>query len=463
MRLRLTTFFLYLLLFPSVKVSAQSSLNMELLAHWSEDSLITSTSEVRYSDCFGFVWQDMEYAVAGSTEGTHIFAITPENELTPKGFIKGRFSHYSVSHRDYAVYQNYLYAVCDEGVSSLQIIDLSYLPDSVHLAKEDTVKFGRVHNIFIDTNLAHLYSCIHRSTSETSTIESAMKVFSITDPLNPMELWAGPDDIPEVHDIYVRDGKAILNCGFDGLRVYDFAGDPTDPNYLDSKTFYEDQGYNHQGWLSPSGTTYVFADETNGKRVKKCSFDGTSITIRQLFGTNYQNGSVPHNIMCTDTFAFVAYYNEGFRVFDLRYSPPLEIAHYDTYPKEHFFKMHGNWGLYTLLPSGRILASDRQYGLFVLGFDRNVFGPAKDDEVSVLYPNPLSEGATAVVRLPNDVTDFSWKLFDHAGRMVLSGEVSESNYLLLSEHPATGMYQLRVSYQNYLGETVDEALKIVVL
>ena len=451
-----------LVLLFTADLSAQSSLNIDLLAHWNQDSLIVNSSMARYNDCFGFVWKGKEYAVGGSTEGTHVFELTADNQFLPKGFLKGKYSNSSVIHRDYAVYKNYLYAVCDEGKSSLQIIDLSYLPDSIHLAREDSLLFGRVHNIFIDTVLQQFYSCIHRSTVSTQTIEAPMKVFSLADPLHLTELWSGPDDIPEVHDVYVRNGKAIMNCGFDGLRVYDFGTDPSNPAYTDSKTFYTDQGYNHQGWLSPSGNIYVFADETNGMRVKKCAFNGSVVTLQQFFGTNYQNGSVPHNIMCTDTFAFVAYYNEGFRIFDLRYPVPLEIAHYDTYPDDHPFKMNGNWGVYSLLPSKRILVSDRQYGLFLLGFDQKVFAKTNRNGVT-LYPNPLLEGEAAIVRMPADIDAFSWKLYDYTGRLVDFGEVSGNNYFLLEQDRAAGAYHLRVTYQNYLGEEVSDLLKMVVL
>lgn len=441
---------------------AQESLNMTLLSHWSQDSLIANTTEVRYNDCFGFVWKGREYAVAGSTEGTHIFAIGDDHQFIPKGFIKGRFSDMSVYHRDYATYQHYLYAVCDEGVSSLQIIDFQYLPDSVHLAKEDSVVFGRVHNIFIDTLQAKLYSCIHRSVSSTQTIEAPMKIFSLTDPLSPVELWSGPDDVIEVHDCYVRNGKAILNCGFDGLRVYDFTN-TNSPAYLDSKAFYNDQGYNHQGWLTPDGKTYLFADETNGKRVKKCTFNGSIVTIKQLFGTNYENGSVPHNIMANDTFAFVAYYNEGFRVFDIRHNPPVEVAHYDTYPDDYFFKMNGNWGVYSLLPSQRILASDRQYGLFLLGFDRNALAIVPDEDQSTLYPNPLTESDVLTVRLPYEVTSFSWELIDETGRIVYQKTAENTNYIHEPLPVASGMYNLRLRYWKTTYVETVEQLRIIVL
>jgi hypothetical protein len=289
-----------------------------------------------------------------------------------------------------------------------------------------------------------------------------MKIFSLADPLNPAELWAGPDDIPEVHDCYVRDGKAILNCGFDGLRVYDFTNTAA-PAYLDSKTFYADQGYNHQGWLTPNGHTYIFADETNGMRVKKCTFNGSLMTIQQLFGTNDENGSVPHNIMATDTFAFVAYYNEGLRIFDLRYPDPVEIAHYDTYPDNTSFKMNGNWGIYSLLPSQRLLASDRQYGLFLLGFDRDAFKAQAQEMSSVVYPNPLSPGEQLTVRLPYTIPTFEWELFDQSGKRIASGAETARSYFQLTPELASGMYQLRLTYKNYLDDTIREVKRVVVL
>lgn len=443
-------------------VNSQTSLNITLLDNWFEDSIVHNSSQVRFSDCYGFVWKNREYAVAGSTEGTHVFEISDDHRFISKGFVKGRFSNPSAYHRDYATLGHYLYAVCDEGVSSLQIIDFQYLPDSIHLAKEDTVQFGRVHNVFIDTLQQKLYSCIHRSTVNTQTIASPLKIFSINDPLNPVELWSGPDDVIEVHDIYVRNGKAILNCGFDGLRVYDFTN-TVNPQYLDSKTFYADQGYNHQGWLTPDGKTYIFADETNGMRIKKCSFNGNAITIKNFFGTNYQNASVPHNIMATDTFAFVAYYNEGLRIYDLRKTSPVEIAHYDTYPDENSFKMNGNWGVYSLLPSGRILAMDRQYGLFLLHFDRSAFKIPIPDKTSDFYPNPIGSGELMIVRLPNEYTGFDWQLIDAAGQKVLSGNVSNQNYLEVRFQVSSGIYHLRLSYVNYLDEVVYETLKVVIL
>ena len=46
---------------------------------------------------------------------------------------------------------------------------------------------------------------------------------------------------------------------------------------------------------------------------------------------------------------------------------PIEVGHYDTYPQGSGNGFYGCWGVYPYLPSGNILASDMQNGLFVLG------------------------------------------------------------------------------------------------
>ena len=77
--------------------------------------------------------------------------------------------------------------------------------------------------------------------------------------------------VSHVHDAYVYNDTAYLNCGNDGLRIMDFTmvntlGDI--PNELASFTSYPDAGYNHSGWLNDDGTLYIMQDENHGYDVK---------------------------------------------------------------------------------------------------------------------------------------------------------------------------------------------------
>ena len=460
---RLLFFFsVCLCFFNHCAVLAQDQKNILLLDHWHEDSLVTNSSKVRYNDCFGIIHEGKEYAVAGSTEGTHIFELTDENHFAFRAFVEGKYNSSMVIHRDYATYKNYLYAVCDEGNSSLQIIDYQYLPDSVSVVADLQNPFGRVHNVFIDTLNALLYACrINPIVSGTTTTLIPMRVFDISNPINPIQVWEGPNDLNEVHDIYVRDHRAILNCGPDGIRVYDFSN-PSNPTWLSSLSIYNEQGYNHQGWLSPDGQTYVFADETLGLRLKKCRFDGTNLQIVQRFGTSNYNDYIPHNIMISDAFAYVAYYNEGLRIYDLRTNPPVEMASYDTFLESSIFKMNGAWGIFNQWPSGRILVSDRQNGLFLFDFDEERFQVPSKDEWQ-LFPNPVVSGEFVQLLSPNaQISEWSFELVDAFGKQVEFVQVTASSSAVLQLNMAKGWYTLRIQFENYLGEKESVIKSLVV-
>lgn len=441
-------FWVLFLLFLANFGFAQSYNNVTLLDNWSNDNLTTASEKNRYNDCWAFVYKEQEFAVIGSTEGTHFFLINDQNKLIEKGFVKGKYAHASVVHRDFKTYKNYLYSVCDEGSSSLQIIDFQHLPDSVHLVADIEANFGRIHTIFIDTNHALLYAFGLTLLTNGQPISTAsMKVYSLSNPLLPTQVFGGFGDLNYVHDGVVNNNIAILNCGFDGLRRYDFSN-PSAPLFLQNLSIYQDQGYNHQGESNPSGDVYIFGDETNGKKLKKCTIEANGdIKIQSYFGTNYQNGSVPHNIMLDERFAYVAYYNQGLRIYDYRSSPVEEIAFYDTYPDASTYQMNGLWGIYSGLPSERIVASDRKYGLFLFDFNRKVFSLRTDDSFQV-YPNPLSQGQNLTVFINEYYKGaLRIKLIDFTGREVYTREISKQNFMTFQPDLSAGTYQLQLTYE----------------
>ena len=110
--------------------------NLELLYQWTDDGTVLNAETDPgdnwvgniYNEIWGFVQNDHEFAVMGSTEGTHIFDVTDPANGYLVASIDGASTSSEIVHRDFHTYAGYLYAVADEmNTSTLQIIDMETL------------------------------------------------------------------------------------------------------------------------------------------------------------------------------------------------------------------------------------------------------------------------------------------------------------------------------------------------
>ena len=326
--------------------------NINLLFNWSDSTLPINSLGGSYTDVYGIAINGGEYAVIGSTMGAHIIDVTNPSQSYEAAFVPGAFQGSLVTHRDYFHMDNYLYAVCDQGSSTLQIIDLSNLPNSVTIIYDTDSLISTTHNIFIDTLNKKLYT-------------TSGKVFDISDPINPSFLFHMGFFY---HDLYVENDTGYFNCFSNGLQIYEMT--INSPQYLGSLTSYPDQGTNHSGWKKDS--IYIMADENGGLSLKVIDVsDLNNLQVIALFNSGVlPSPAVPHNLIIQDNFVYVSYYCDGLQVFDISNpNNPIKAGYYDTYPSIYCSGFKGNWGVDPLLPSGIILVSDVQSGLFVLEFD----------------------------------------------------------------------------------------------
>lgn len=340
-------------------------MNMTLLGSWDDNALPTSGTTA-FNDVWGYAANGREYAIMGSMEGFYIFDITTPTTPTIVTFQAGA-SNFSLW-RDFKTYQNYLYAVSDQGAaSSLQIYDLSGLPSSVTKVYDSQAHFSTCHNIYINEESGRLYA------AGTTVNPSGVVILDIgTDPSSPTAL-ASPVFGSYVHDVYIHKDTIVAFMGNSGIGMFDFSN-LASPALIDLVFTYVDPGYCHSGWATSDFKHLYWGTETNGTSIKVSDFTSSYnldvvTTFRSERLSPADTTSVPHNFVVNGDFLYVSYYHDGVVVYDISDRlNPVVAAYYDTYPQNtDYAGLRGCWGIYPNLPSGNILASDKENGLFILG------------------------------------------------------------------------------------------------
>jgi choice-of-anchor B domain-containing protein len=351
--------------------------NVTLVSTWTDSTLPTNGFNGAYNDIEGLEVDGIEYAVMASTLGTHIIDISSyEGEAIEVAFLPGAAGGSFVTHRDYHIDGTLLFAVCDQGASSLQIFDLSNLPATVTTAYDSDEFCITAHNVFVDNDSDLLYLC---STSSNGS-NTPLRVLDVSNPAAPTPFIDLSPWINNCHDIYVENDTAWINSGGAGLYVMHIDETPTVIGNLDD---YPYQGGNHSGWWIPEDHVYVLADETHGSPLKVIDTSNLSdLQVVSILSSEVDPGSIPHNMMMRDGLVFVSYYHDGLQVFDVSTpDEPKRIAWFDTFIESSHAGYAGAWGVHAALPSGRILISDITNGLFVLEL--------ADEEIVVCPLSPI--------------------------------------------------------------------------
>lgn len=438
--------FFFLVLFWFYQLNAQQvSWNVQLLSSWNDSNIPFNGKHRTYNEVWGFAINGGEYGVIGSREGTYIIEVTYPEYPRLVRFIPGAAG--DVTNRDYHDYAGYLYMVADQGESSLQIVDLHDLPDSVSVIYDSDTLFNRSHNIFIDSVAARLYACSVKKGDSTSDLQ----IYSLQIPDQP-ELLLDYDAVSAFHDVYVKNDTAFGNNQREGLFVYDFT-DLDKPEVIAALTDYPEKGYNHSGWVSRNGKYYFFADETPGSDIKVCDItDITDIEVVNTFNSGVAEDAMVHNVIVMGDFLYVSYYHDGFQLFDI-IDPqfPVKAGFYDTYLGSDHDGGKGAWGVYPFLPSGVVLISDREKGLYVLDASqaleeaRRVRPEPRFD----IFPNPFNTHLTISILEGQEITSVT--IYDLQGRKLLEDTpvISDNTYRWNAVSSlSAGVYIVRLEGRN---------------
>ena len=337
------------LIFFSIQLFSQQSLNMDLVGNlpYSQGT----------NDIWGYADGSSEYALVGTVTGFSVVDVTNPSNPIELFFIEGSSSTW----RDIKTWGKYAY-VTTEAEDGLLIVDLSDLSGQTYVYTQEF--FLTSHNIYIDENgYAYIFGA--------DTGNGGAIILDLTiDPMNPT--IAGIFDDYYLHDGMVRGdtlwGSAIYAGVFSVIDVSDKSNPSIMSSYPTSCQF------THNAWISDDNNYLFTTDETSGCYIG--SYDVSDIyniqeidLVQEWTGDGaygQQEDVIPHNTHVFGDYLVTSYYTSGVTIIDA--SDPfnlIEVAYYNTSPSSGG-SFDGCWGAYPYLPSGLILATDQQEGLFVL-------------------------------------------------------------------------------------------------
>jgi choice-of-anchor B domain-containing protein len=435
--MRINLLFLFLIAFISVEIFGQTypALNMSMINMMTPETDNTGFDGRKYSGCWGWYQasKGKEYAIVGTSSKTYFIEVT--NPLAPviRDSVMARRS--GCTWRELKTYQNYCYVVSDDSPpNSFQIIDMQYLPDSVHVVYDNNTYFERGHTVWIDGNKMYV-----GGVTPTTTTTENMRVYSLATPTAPVLLRTLSQDYPSigyVHDMFVINDTVYASCGNQGLFVFKF--DPSGNTFtqLGSFTGYAEAGYNHSSYITANRQTLVFCDEApTGLSIKVANVSNPSnIMLSALAKPNSNSQFVPHNpYVIGNNYAFVSCYQDGLMLYDISNpASPVLAGFFDTYPQGGAnlsnnygsSSYRGNWGAYPYLPSGLIIACDMQNGVFLLqanAITGNTTGIKErgNSLEATVYPNPAQNQVNLAFINPEAKT-YSLELINVLGQKVHS-------------------------------------------
>ena len=333
------------------------------------------------NDCWGYVSPSgREYALMGLHNAAAFVEISdPANPV-----IVDSLAHPGSTWCDIKVYDHYAYIVTDQTGVGIQVVDLSMIDSGIVSLVRTLPSPQTSHNVAVDTDSGFLYTLGSGRGSSTSSC------WDLSDPANPVRAGQSTMTANYQHDAQIVTytsgqyaGRQIMFGCSEGRGVE--ITDVTDKNnpFQVSLTPYPGVNYTHQCWLSED-RRYLYVDdeldELNGARSTTTTFvwNVSDLSTPVLAGT-FTTGlpSIDHNLYVRGDFIYEADYTSGLRIFNAC-DPvsPVEVGWFDTHPESNATAFDGSWSVYPFFPSGTVIISDINRGLFVVDVSAALAAPA---------------------------------------------------------------------------------------
>lgn len=348
---------LVILLLACADLFSQDSLNVTLAAHFPYASGRLCANICGYVDSTG-----REYALVGVDNGMSVVDVTTPTAPFQVYQIPWPVQNSNSEWKEIKVYKKHAYVVSEAG-GGVQIVDLSHLPSSVAPTPVywkpiiGSQTLSTVHALHIDTTKGNIY--LFGDVPGQGAV-----IGSLANPAVPAYL--GKTASIYIHDGYV-DNDTLWACEVyaGDLQVIDCTNKTASSVIATVQT---PLAFTHNSWLSPDRKTIFTTDEKSKSYLT--SYDASALPNLTLLDTirGLSTGSIVHNThIRPDNFAVTSWYRDGFTIVDVSHpNNMIMTGYYDTYPTLSGNGFNGAWGVYPFLPSGTIVVSNIDEGLYVL-------------------------------------------------------------------------------------------------
>ncbi|HIG61261.1 MAG TPA: choice-of-anchor B family protein [Gammaproteobacteria bacterium] len=371
---------------------------MDLLAHVPLSSFSTQPSAA--NDIWGFydLNDGREYAIIGLRNGVGIVDVTePES---PR--VVSSVSSQSTAWRDIKVYQkfdhsagrwhSYAYVTADSASVGTLVIDLGSLPDSVEAVGADQSDLS-AHNVYLSNVDYSTGIALNDLTPYLHVIGSdrkggAFNSYALNDPIDLSLVYQHGSEsrVTYSHDVSSmvilddRKDSQCINSGpyceilfdfnVDNFQIWDKTLNAS-PSRLSTIT-YAGVSYVHSGWYTEDKQVVLVHDELDEQDFNLNTtvrlFELSDLRQPTLLSTwSGPTGAIDHNGFVRGNRYYMSNYTRGMTVLDISDTlNPTEAGFFDTFPLSDETSFNGAWGVYPFLPSGNILISDINSGLYIV-------------------------------------------------------------------------------------------------
>lgn len=321
-----------------------------------------------------------EYALVALRNGVSFVDVTDPKNPRLVGNLPGAAT--GVPNREVNVYENWALVVADgAGSNGIQYFDLTRLRDA---ASGPPVSFtangglvsgsGRIHNIAVNPNTGFAYAV-------GGLCGGGLNMIDIPGGFRDVGCWADPVNS------YIHDTQCVTYRGpdrrftgrelcfasaEDALLIVDVT-DKSAPQKI-SRTSYAGFGYTHQGWLTEDHKYFLMDDEFDESfqdiNTRTYLWNLSDLTAPQMFATyEHPTRSIDHNQYVRGNRVYQSNYRAGLHILDISRIAEgtlKEVGFFDIVPDKDDRGFDGAWGNYPFFPSGTVVVSGINQGLYIL-------------------------------------------------------------------------------------------------